>query len=135
MIHGDQYDVLLKAAHWLGPFGDRPYDVVHLVGLLLKSVFGYSNGRRGRSSSAAAKWAVKSAILRLGGFDEKVSANLEAGQFDGIVCGHLHRAEQRDLQGFVYLDSGDWLERCTAVVERNVGQLEIRHRQTDVAAP
>lgn len=125
VIHGDQYDIVLRVARWLGPMGDRLYDVALVFGLRLKAVLRRGNGRRGPSLSAAAKWAVKAAIMRIGRFDAKVSADLRAGCFDGIVCGHLHRAAERDLQGFVYLNCGDWMESCTAVVERHDGVLEV----------
>ena len=130
VIHGDQYDIVLRLAGWLGPLGDRLYDMTLILGVRLNALLGHRNGP---SPSAAAKWVVKLVIQWLGRFDAKVSADLRAGRFDGIVCGHLHRAAERDLQGFAYFNAGDWMESCTAVVERHDGVLEVL--RWDPAAP
>jgi len=125
VIHGDQYDVVLRFARWHGPIGDRLYDGTLGLSLALKSLLGRKTIRTSHSPSAYAKWMFKALILKISRFDAKVSADLRLQGLHGIVCGHVHHAAVRDMGGLIYLISGDWMESCTAVAERQDGTLGV----------
>jgi hypothetical protein len=68
---------------------------------------------------------VKSACTVISRFEQVVCAEAKRGGFDGVVCGHIHKAEQSIHDGVQYLNCGDWVESCTALVEHDDGRLEI----------
>lgn len=117
VTHGDQYDLFPRLTRWLGPMGDRFHDVALRLSNYVNSVQKAGNYVNGLSFSSFTKRLMKAAILHLGQFDAKVSEELHADGLDGIVCGHFHHAERREIRGLDYFNSGDWMESCTAVAE------------------
>ncbi len=80
------------------------------------------------SLSAYLKHRTKTALQYIDQFEELVAEKARTHGVDGVVCGHIHRAEMRDIQGIAYMNCGDWVESCTALVEHLDGRLEIvRH--------
>ena len=77
------------------------------------------------SLSAWAKQRVKNAVNFIGAFEEALSGEARRIGADGVVCGHIHHARIADLPGFRYVNTGDWVESCTAVAEHHDGRLEI----------
>jgi UDP-2,3-diacylglucosamine pyrophosphatase LpxH len=77
------------------------------------------------SLSAYLKYRVKSAVAFIGAFEEAVAAEARRRDADGIVCGHIHHAADRTFEGVHYINCGDWVESCTAVVETQDGRLRI----------
>ncbi|MCE8009012.1 UDP-2,3-diacylglucosamine diphosphatase [Aestuariivita sp.] len=125
VIHGDQYDVVLQKANWLGPIGDWFYDVVLTANKGLGALWRRTGRTPAWSLSAIAKQMVKRTVNYASHFEDVVVAELEAKRLDGIICGHVHHAEDGDMRGFHYVNTGDWVESCTAVVEHYDGRLEI----------
>lgn len=132
VIHGDQFDGVVKYAKWLAHVGDRAY------GLLLKlnttvnrfrRLFGYDYW----SLSAYLKHKVKNAVEYIGKYEEAVAAEAKRRGVDGVICGHIHHAEHRILDGIEYLNDGDWVESCTALVEHFDGSFEILYWTDEVA--
>lgn len=124
VIHGDQYDRVLQNAAWPGPIGDRFYDAAMAVDTALNRVT--RPLRLGPVGfSARAKHLVKRSVNFMSRFEEVMIAELEAAGLDGIICGHVHHADLRDLQGYLYVNCGDWVESCTAVVEHFDGRFEV----------
>jgi UDP-2,3-diacylglucosamine pyrophosphatase LpxH len=68
---------------------------------------------------------VKSAVNFIGSFEETLSGEARRRQVDGVVCGHIHTAAMHDKFGLQYINTGDWVESCTAVVEHHDGRLEL----------
>ncbi|MGE5768631.1 MAG: UDP-2,3-diacylglucosamine diphosphatase [Bacteroidota bacterium] len=124
VIHGDEFDGVVKYARWLALLGDWAYVTMLEVNtwfnfLRRKLGFGYW------SLSAYLKHRVKNAVQFIGNFEEAVVAEARRQGVDGVVCGHIHTAEMRMIDGVLYVNDGDWVESCTAVVEHMDGRLEI----------
>jgi UDP-2,3-diacylglucosamine pyrophosphatase LpxH len=79
------------------------------------------------SLSAYLKHKVKNAVKYIDNFEAVVAREAVTRKLDGVVCGHIHKAEIRDIDGVLYCNDGDWVESCTALVETLEGRLEIVH--------
>ncbi len=79
------------------------------------------------SISKAAKHKVKNAVEFIGQYEDAVAATARQRGLDGVVCGHIHNAEMREIDGILYCNDGDWVESCTALVEHLDGRLELVH--------
>jgi UDP-2,3-diacylglucosamine pyrophosphatase LpxH len=91
------------------------------------------------SLSAYLKSRVKDAVKFIGDFEHTVAAEAKRRGFDGVVCGHIHQAALKDIEGITYANDGDWVESCTALVEHRDGRLEIiewaANRQLSMLTP
>jgi UDP-2,3-diacylglucosamine pyrophosphatase LpxH len=136
VLHGDEFDGLVSRHRWLAHLGDNAYKVAqalnHLVALVRRWL-----GMPYWSLSAHLKRRVKSALAVMDGFSAAVVAEARRWGVDGVVCGHVHHAEMREVDGVLYLNDGDWVESCTALAEHFDGRLEILDwtalRQSDLA--
>ncbi len=124
VLHGDQYDNVVLCAKWLAHLGDFAYEMVLRLNRPLNVVrgwFGWSHW----SLSAYLKLKVKNAVSYISCFEEVVANDAKSKGVDGVVCGHIHHAEIRQINGLTYCNDGDWVESCTALVEHLDGRLEI----------
>lgn len=124
VIHGDQFDVVVAHAKWLAHVGDWAYRAA----LRINSVINWVRRRLGLtywSLSAWAKHKVKNAVSVIGRFEEALTLEARDSGVDGVVCGHIHFADMHDRLGIHYVNTGDWVESCTAVVETQEGVLEL----------
>ncbi len=124
VIHGDQFDGVIGCAKWLAHVGDRAYSAA------LRLNDGLHTIRRALglpywSLSAYLKRAVKNAVEYVSRFEEIVARAAAARGVDGVMCGHIHHAEIRQIGDILYLNDGDWVESCSALVEDARGNLEI----------
>src|SRR5471030_2554275 len=124
IIHGDAYDGVVKYARWLAMLGDWAYNLM----IWLNTHFNRLRRRLGYpywSLSAYLKGKVKNAVVYVGNFADAVADEARRRGVDGVVCGHIHKAEIRELGNVLYCNDGDWVESCTALVEHWDGKLEI----------
>jgi UDP-2,3-diacylglucosamine pyrophosphatase LpxH len=126
VTHGDYFDGVVQCAKWLAYLGDNLYEFT----LRLNRYLNHWRAKLGLpywSLSAFLKHKVKSALSYVTDFERAVAR--EAGQrgYQGVVCGHIHRAEMREIDGVLYCNDGDWVESLTALVEHRDGRLEIVH--------
>lgn len=131
VIHGDQYDMVVRNAKWLAHLGDWAYSFA----LGLNIAFNFFRRKLGFgywSLSAWAKMKVKEAVNFIGTFEETLSQEARKFDVDGVICGHIHHAEMHKKFGIDYLNTGDWVESCTAIVEHHDGQFELIHWTDDV---
>jgi UDP-2,3-diacylglucosamine pyrophosphatase LpxH len=124
VLHGDEFDAVVRHAPWLALLGDFAYRAVLNLNTTLNRVrrrlgFGYW------SLSAFLKAKVKNALQFIDNFEMAVAAEARRRGVDGVICGHIHKAEMRSIDGVLYANDGDWVESCTALVEHFDGQLEI----------
>jgi len=77
------------------------------------------------SLSAWLKRQVKGAVKAIDRFETALAAEARRRGFDGVVCGHIHHAEMREVDGIMYMNDGDWVESCTALVEHHDGRMEL----------
>jgi UDP-2,3-diacylglucosamine pyrophosphatase LpxH len=124
IIHGDAFDGVVRYARWLAFLGDRAYNVALVLNHWFNKVrlaLGYPYW----SLSAFLKHKVKNAVNYIGDFEHAVAAEAKRRGAAGVVCGHIHKAEMREIDGILYCNDGDWVESCTALVEHANGRLEI----------
>ncbi len=126
VMHGDEFDGVVQYAPWLAFVGDWAYRTVLMLNTLVNRVrrrlgFGYW------SLSAFLKVKVKNALQFIEDFEGAVAAEARRRGVDGVICGHIHKAEMRDIDGVTYINDGDWVESCTALVEHFDGRMEILH--------
>jgi UDP-2,3-diacylglucosamine pyrophosphatase LpxH len=124
VIHGDQFDAIVHNARWLAYLGDKAYDlaiVVNRVVSRLRRMFGMPYW----SFSSWAKIKVKKAVNFIGAFQDVLAEEARRSDVDGVICGHIHHATIEDFGDVRYVNTGDWVESCTAVVEHFDGTMEI----------
>lgn len=124
VIHGDQFDGVVLHKKWLAHLGAGAYDAA----LFLNHWFNVVRRRLGRpywSLSSYLKHKVKNAVNFISNFETALADEARRRGCVGVVCGHIHRAEIRMIQGILYCNDGDWVESCTALVEHLDGRLEI----------
>jgi UDP-2,3-diacylglucosamine pyrophosphatase LpxH len=124
IVHGDLYDGVTRYHKWVSHLGDIGYNA--LVGL--NSVYNHFRAKFGYgywSLSAYIKHRVKGAVDFIFSFEDALSSECKKRGLDGVVCGHIHHAEIKDLNGITYYNDGDWVESCTALVEDFHGNMEI----------
>jgi UDP-2,3-diacylglucosamine pyrophosphatase LpxH len=124
VTHGDMFDGITRLAPWLNFLGDRAYDFV----LNLNNKFNWIRRRLGFgywSLSKYLKVRVKKAVDFIFEFEKNLAAYCQKRGYDGVICGHIHHAEIKDIDGITYMNDGDWVESCTALVEHHNGRWEI----------
>ena len=126
IMHGDEFDNVIQFAKWLAVLGDHAYTAALAVNRWFNHVrrhFGYPYW----SLSAYLKHKVKNALQFIGEYEKVVVKEAMEQGVDGVVCGHIHHAELREIEGILYCNTGDWVESCTALIETMDGQLKIIH--------
>jgi UDP-2,3-diacylglucosamine pyrophosphatase LpxH len=124
VTHGDLFDGITRLAPWIAFLGDKAYDFV----LSLNNKFNWIRRRMGFgyfSLSKFLKYKVKKAVDFMFKFEENLANYCKKRGFDGVICGHIHHAEIKQINGVVYMNDGDWVESCTALVEHHNGRWEI----------
>jgi UDP-2,3-diacylglucosamine pyrophosphatase LpxH len=143
VMHGDEFDVVVRYAKWLAFLGDRSYEFAlwcnHPINWLRRRFgFGYW------SLSAYLKLRVKTAVNFIGEFEHTIAREAHRRAADGVICGHIHHAADRVIDGVRYINCGDWVESRTAIAEDHDGQFSLIHwhdvpvarpRQRDAALP
>ena len=124
VTHGDQYDVVIQNAKWMAYLGDCFYEFALWTNTWLNRVRGHM-GLKYWSLGAFAKRHVKSFVNIIGDFEAVVAEEVRDQELDGVICGHIHHAMSREMNGIHYVNTGDWVESCTAVVEHHDGTLEV----------
>lgn len=124
VLHGDEYDVIVRYARWLALLGDRGYEFA----LWCNGPLNFIRRRLGLgywSLSAYLKHRVKRAANFIGAFEQNLAEEARRRQVDGIICGHIHHAASRMIEGIHYINTGDWVESCTAIGETESGEMEL----------
>jgi UDP-2,3-diacylglucosamine pyrophosphatase LpxH len=124
VMHGDEFDVVVRTAKWLALLGDRGYELAQWLNRPLN----WARRHLGLGYwplSAYLKYRVKTAVAFIGAFEEAVASEARRRGADGVICGHIHHASDRTFHGMYYLNCGDWVESCTAVIETLDGHLRI----------
>jgi UDP-2,3-diacylglucosamine pyrophosphatase LpxH len=132
IMHGDHFDLVVRHAPWLAHIGDGAYSFA----LWLNGVLNLVRRRLGFSYWSLSAWAklkVKTAVNHIGRFEELLSLEARRHDCQGVICGHIHHAIIRDIDGVTYMNTGDWVESCTALVEHDDGQFEIIRWSEEIA--
>lgn len=133
VVHGDHFDGVIQCAKWLAHLGDTLYEFTLRLNRHLNSL----RARMGLpywSLSAYLKQKVKKALNYVTDFERAVAHEARRRGHQGVVCGHIHRAEMRWIDGILYCNDGDWVESRTALVEHVDGRLELVHWEAAAGA-
>lgn len=127
VVHGDGFDSISTNHHWLAALGSVGYDFL----LHINRVYNRYRAWRGKeyfSLSQRVKATVKSAVCFADHYEELLEALAHHRKCDGIICGHIHTPENKMVGDIHYLNSGDWVESLTAIIEHHDGRMElVRH--------
>ncbi len=126
VVHGDAYDPITKDMTWLAHIGDIGYNLL----LKLNKHYNQYRLKRGRpyfSISQKIKAGVKQAVSFIADFEKELSIQARKRNCIGIICGHIHTPANKMIDGIHYLNSGDWVESCTALTEDAAGHWQVVH--------
>lgn len=126
ITHGDQFDSAIRFGKWLAKLGGSAYDYL----IMLNNVINWFRERLGLpywSFAAYVKRNVKNAVKYISNFEDVVSQETAANNFDGVICGHIHQACIKQLNGVTYFNCGDWVETCSALIEYDTGEMALVH--------
>lgn len=125
LIHGDEFDQVTRYHRWVAVLGDMAYNTLVRINTTLSWV----RRRLGMSGywslAGYAKRKVKTAINFIFDFEDSVIRAVRERGLDGVICGHIHWAALRPMDGVTYINCGDWVDSCTAIVEHLDGSLEL----------
>lgn len=124
VMHGDEFDVVVRYAKWLAFLGDRSYELA----LWSNGPLNWMRRHLGLgywSLSAYLKNRIKTAVSFIGQFEEALADVARRRGVDGVICGHIHHAADRTINGIHYINCGDWVESCTAVLESHCGEIGV----------
>lgn len=124
VIHGDQFDLVVRHARWLALLGDGAYTAALFVNTYL-NIVRRKLGLTYWSLSSWAKLKVKNAVNYISRFEELLASEAKRHEADGVICGHIHHAVMHDQFGVRYVNTGDWVESCTAIVEHYDGTFQM----------
>lgn len=124
VIHGDEFDGVIRYAKFLAYLGDWAYDTA----LVLNRWFNLARRKFGYPYWSLSQWLkrqVKEAVKAIDRFEAALAGEARRRGLDGVICGHIHHAEMRVVGGVMYMNDGDWVESCTALVEHDDGRFEL----------
>ena len=139
VMHGDEFDSVVRYYRFLALLGDGAYTLA----LALNRHFNAVRRRLGYPYWSLSQWLkrqVKGAVMAIDRFETAVAAEARKGGHHGVICGHIHHAEMREIGGVLYMNDGDWVESCTALAEHADGRFELidwaaEQRLSATAAP
>lgn len=117
VVHGDAYDIFMQDSYrWLAHLGDRAFHLIQFISRQTQRVRNWL-GRDYWSLAGYMKQHTKSITRIIGRFEEALIGAARAEGYDGVICGHIHHAEIKTIDGMIYMNCGDWVDSCTALVE------------------
>jgi UDP-2,3-diacylglucosamine pyrophosphatase LpxH len=133
VMHGDQFDGAMACSPWLTRVGDAMYDVTvmvsHSVNNLRRAL-----GRPYYPLAERLKLSVGVSVRYITRFEQIAAAHARTQGYDGVVCGHIHRANLRNIDDTLYCNTGDWVESCSALIESQKGELQLLRWPNGVSA-
>ncbi len=124
VTHGDQFDTVVVNAKWIAHFGDAFYDFL----IWLNPKINRIRLLWGGGYWSLSKWAkrqVKTAVNFIGQYETVLADEAKRGGYDGVICGHIHHAKICEIRNITYINTGDWVESCTAIAEHPTGKIEL----------
>ena len=125
LIHGDEFDQVTRHHKWVAVLGDMAYNILVRINISLSWVRRHLGWSGYWSLAGFAKRKVKSALQFIFDFEHSVIHNIRDRELDGVICGHIHCAAIKDVDGLAYINCGDWVDSCSAIVEHMDGRLEL----------
>lgn len=134
VVHGDLFDGITRLAPWISFLGDRAYDTV----LWINTKFNIIRHRMGFGYWSLSKYLknkVKKAVDFMFKFEKTLAAHCKKKGFDGVIAGHIHLAEIKEIDGVIYMNDGDWVESISALVETHDGDWILIHLENNEWRP
>jgi len=125
VTHGDFFDSITMTKKWLAKFGDISYDMLLKLNRPINAFRRIVGYRRYWSLSNFAKQNIKKAVMFIDDYEQLLSKEASHRGKDGVICGHIHKAEIKNMDTIRYMNCGDWVESCTALVETHEGEWQI----------
>jgi len=125
VVHGDEYDTIAQCHKWIAKIGNEGYDFLLWVNRTLRIIRKWLGIQSNFSLAAYVKFKVKNAVQFISDYENSIVDTLQDQQLDGVICGHIHHAEIKDIKGFMYINTGDFVESCSAIVEHTDGTMEL----------
>jgi len=126
ILHGDEFDSAIKCNKIMAVIGNQAYEVVLNLNRIVNTIrrkLGFPYW----SLSTYLKHKVKNAVEYIIRFETAVAREAHRRGVDGLICGHIHKSNLREIDSVQYCNTGDWVESCTALVEHCSGEMEILH--------
>jgi UDP-2,3-diacylglucosamine pyrophosphatase LpxH len=127
LIHGDEFDQVTRYHRWAAKLGDVAYDALVRANTWLSALRRTLRIPGYWSLAGYAKHKVKTAIDFIFDFEDSVVRYAKQQGYDGVICGHVHCAASKVIEGVRYINCGDWVDSCTGIVEHLDGQMEVIH--------
>ena len=127
LVHGDEFDQIARCHRWVAVLGDISYNLLVRINIWLSWARRKMHRPGYWSLAGYAKKRIKGALEFIYGFESAVARYARHAGADGVVCGHIHSAVIKEVEGITYINCGDWVDSCTAIVEHWSGSLELLH--------
>jgi len=124
IMHGHELDVVMKYAKWLMHLGASAYNFLLWLNPMVRPMARFF-GMRNFSLSKYLKYKAKSAVKFIGDFENGIVLYAKQNNCDGVICGHLHCPSMKNIDGILYLNTGDWIESLSCIVEHMDGTMEL----------
>jgi UDP-2,3-diacylglucosamine pyrophosphatase LpxH len=128
VMHGDEFDTVVKCSRWLARFGASAYELMMRLNRSVNACR-VALGMPYWSLATYLKLRLPKAVRYVAAFEHAAAHAARSRNLDGIVCGHIHRPGVREIDGVLYCNDGDWVENCTALVETSNGQLSLMYAE------
>lgn len=125
IIHGDTFDTIARHHKWMAKLGSAGYDLLIQVNRYLRIIRRFLGIQSHFSLSAYIKYKVKNAVQFMSDYENSIVQTLKQENLDGVICGHIHHAEIKTIDNFMYVNTGDFVESCTAIVEHFDGTMHL----------
>lgn len=125
IIHGDIYDTIATNHQWIAKFGSKGYDVLIEINRWLRLCRRLLGVQSNFSLAGFVKFKVKNAVQFMSDYEHNIVQTLKHENLQGVICGHIHHAEIKSIEDFMYINTGDFVESCSAIVEHNDGTLQL----------
>ena len=128
LIHGDEFDQVTRYHRWVAILGDVAYNWLVWLNNGLSWLRRHLKRPGYWSLAGYAKRRIKTAVSFIFDFEDSVIHAARERGMDGVICGHIHSAAIREIDGVTYINCGDWVDSCTAIVEHLDGRMELLHQ-------
>jgi len=125
VTHGDFFDSITMTKKWLAILGDVGYDFILFINHYLQKIRKIIGVKKYWSLSKYVKDNIKSSVSFITDFESILSTHANKKGYNGVICGHIHKAESKFIDNIEYLNCGDWVESCTCIVENYDGSFEV----------
>ena len=131
VVHGDEYDTIAQYHQWIAKLGSAGYDFLLELNRFFRAIRRLFGIQSNFSLAAFVKFKVKNVVQFISDYEKSIVSTLKKEDLSGVICGHIHHAEIKMIEDFLYVNTGDFVESCTAIAEHQDGTLELLRWQNN----